>query len=77
MATTGRWRNLAEPTEKTQRAALWLKLRCEGLGPLELPLMAKVSPVLRTLRVRHTHFPDLYHSSCSQGAAFASSCYAP
>lgn len=38
----GKWRNLAEPTKKTQRAALWLKLRCEGLGPLELPLMAKV-----------------------------------
>jgi hypothetical protein len=41
VATLGKWRNLAEPTKKTQRAALWLKLRCEGLGPLELPLMAK------------------------------------
>lgn len=43
MFTSGNWYVLAEPNSKTQRAALRLCLKLQGIGTVELPLMAKVS----------------------------------
>lgn len=42
MVHAGKWRCMSEPVAKTQRVALRLSLRLEGLGSVELPLMAKV-----------------------------------
>ena len=45
----GKWRCQAEPVAATQRAALTLTLKLEGLGSVHVPLMAKVRLLLSTL----------------------------
>lgn len=38
----GKWRCQAEPVDATQRAAITLTLKLQGLGAVQVPLMAKV-----------------------------------